>query len=412
MKENKLRFFNASVFLQSQIFMLPVLLLFYQHNGLTTGDFFLFQGLFSIFCLLLEVPVGYLSDLFSKRNILVLSYSCFITRLVLWLFWAHYGYWIILIGEILYAFQKATFTGASDGYVYEYLKYRNVPQTMLKRYGKMNFFMSFGTSISSLIGAWCYHCVSQWTLLHYQKDYGFLVLILIELILNISAVSLLFSLPNIPSPKLHKKSFWLLCVRFFRIIKWTVKNSNLRYHILYAGLLSGITMVFVWSFQPMMKILAVPVSVYGLIYFMNHFCRAMSSLNLASIRKAFSLPALGMFVFCLFITAFITSFIILKLQPQSLWLNLSYFAFISIIIGFQLAFNLSNTARIHQLTTSRIRATVSSINMAVSRLYTGFFLILLKFLIDDNVTEKSLMICFFIFIMGIIPLYKVCKART
>ena len=75
MLKNPLRMFNLSTFLQTQILMLPVLLLFYQENGLTAGDYFLFQGIFSITALLFEIPAGYLGDIFPRRNMLVFSFS-------------------------------------------------------------------------------------------------------------------------------------------------------------------------------------------------------------------------------------------------------------------------------------------------------------------------------------------------
>ena len=154
--ENKLRFLNISCFLQTQIFMLPVLFLFYQHCGLTVGDFFLFQGIFSLSALLFEIPMGYLADVFSKRNVLILSYTFFLMRLCLWLCFAQYGYWILLIGEILYAAQKASFAGVVDSYIYEYLKINRVAKKMQKHYGHMNFFMSLGTAFSSLIGVFLF----------------------------------------------------------------------------------------------------------------------------------------------------------------------------------------------------------------------------------------------------------------
>lgn len=48
-----LSMYNIAAFLRSQLFLLPVLLFFYQENGLTVGDFYLIQGLivFLPFCL-------------------------------------------------------------------------------------------------------------------------------------------------------------------------------------------------------------------------------------------------------------------------------------------------------------------------------------------------------------------------
>lgn len=397
--KNKLHLFNLSVFLQTQIFMLPVLLLFYQHNGLTVGDFFLFQGIFSLSALLFEIPMGYLGDIFSKRNVLILSYAFFIMRLLLWLFFAHYGYWILLFGEILYAAQKASFAGASDSYIYDYLTFKNMPNKMIRNYGKMNFFMSLGVTFSSLMGAGIYAAVSEYSLEKYNYNYGFTVLIAIELILNLTAVSLLFFLPKLPQTTHNQTTIINSYKKLFSTITWTMKNKDIRYHIFYSGLLAAISVVFIWSFQPIMKLLFIPVYLYGFAYFLNHLFRAISSLCADKIKSFFSLSGLGALVFFLFSLGFIFTFAILNFPSTPIWLAFLYFAFISLAIGAQLAFYLINVGRLHTFIPPQTRTTSSSVNVAVGRLFAGFFFILIKILLDGESIQTSLGICFVIFLI-------------
>ena len=54
--------FNLALFLRAIILLSPVLLLFYQENGLTVKDLFFFQGIFYLTSILSELPVGYISD--------------------------------------------------------------------------------------------------------------------------------------------------------------------------------------------------------------------------------------------------------------------------------------------------------------------------------------------------------------
>lgn len=407
MKQKKsLRIFNLSVFFQAQIFLLPVLFLFYQHCGLSVADFFLFQGVFSLAGLLFEIPAGYLGDIFPKKNVLILSYSFFIARLLLWLFFMQYGYWILFIGEVLYAAQKATFSGASDSYIYEYLKHNNIPQKMLKKYGKLNFSMSIGTALSSLLGAWLYHSVSQWSMAKYQQDYGFVVLIGLELVLNITALVFLLMLPKIPRSAHPKRSLKELYSQFFRIIVWTAKNKKIRYHMVYSGVLVAMTSVFVWSFQPIMKLLLIPVAVYGLVYFVNHTIRALASLYLNKTMKLIPLSKLSVLTFLMFIASFVLSFIVLNIQPLPLFVNLIYFVFVSFAIGAQLSFFLSQISRFHHLIPSEMRTTVSSINTATGRLWSGFFFVLLKILMDGVSIQISLGVCLAIFLLAVFPLKK------
>ena len=102
-----LSMYNVAAFLRSQLFLLPVLLFFYQENGLSVGDFYLIQGLIVFFAFLFEIPAGYLGDIFPRKYILITAYSLFLARLFLWIFFR--GFEIILIGEFFYACSKACF---------------------------------------------------------------------------------------------------------------------------------------------------------------------------------------------------------------------------------------------------------------------------------------------------------------
>lgn len=55
-------------FLRSQLYLAPVLLLFYQQNGLTIADFVLFQGIFQLTGILFEIPCGYIADVIPKKG--------------------------------------------------------------------------------------------------------------------------------------------------------------------------------------------------------------------------------------------------------------------------------------------------------------------------------------------------------
>ena len=405
--KNKLQLLNISVFLQTQLFMLPFLFLFYQHCGLGVGDFFLFQGIFSLTALLLEIPMGYLGDIFSKRNILILSYSFFVLRCLLWLFFSQYGYFILLLGEILYAAQKASFAGTSDSYIYEYLKRYNVPQKMKQQYGRMNFFMSFGTAFSSVVGAWIYAIVSKYTLQKYNYNYGFVALIGLELILNLIAICLLLRLPKIPQQKGNKMTLKRIYADLFQCIVSTMKNKNIKYHILYSGIIAATTVVFAWSFQPIMKMLLIPVSLYGLVYFINHFFRAMASFYSDEINKFVPLSKIALSVFVLFTLCFISTFVILNVSAVPTYVSFLYFGFVSFSIGVQLTYLLLHVSRLHTFIPSNMRATSSSVNSLIGRLYAGFFFILMKILLDGVSIQQSLAVCFVLFIIGSWPLRKV-----
>ena len=393
LKKNPLEIFNVATFLQTQILMLPVLLLFYQENGLTASDLFLFQGIFSITALLVEVPAGYIGDIFPRRNILILSYCFFLCRLVLWLCIGFFTdkYWVVLIGEILYSFSKAFYSGVADGYVYDYLKSQHKTHQMLKGYGKLNFCMSVGTACAALIGPKLYN------------DYGFSVLIIIEMILNSTAIGLLFLLPKVPSARQRVKGLCEKYKELFFIAKQTFLNASLFWYIIYSGILAATTLIFVWSFQPMMQLMGVPSEYYGVVYFVNHGVRALASLLLPITLTVISLKKLAPITYVLFCLAFIAGTVIV--QTADIAIGVPLMGFICIVIGVQLTFTLGNISRLHSLISSDVRSTTASVNYLVSRLLAGILLIVFKFILDDVRLEKSFLIYLGLFGLSIIPLF-------
>lgn len=391
MQLQPLRIFNFSTFLQTQILMLPVLLLFYQENGLSAGDLFLFQGIFSITALLFEIPAGYIGDIFPRKNVLIFSYSLFLARLILWICFG--GYWIVLAGEILYSLSKAFYSGVADGYVYDYLKAQGKTHRMLHGYGKLNFYMSLGTALASLAGPILY------------KEYGFIVLLFIEIVLNTVSILLLFLLPKVPPAHKRVKGLITKYKELFQISKEAVKNKQIRYYMLYSGVLASTTMVFVWSFQPLMKAVMIPVGLFGVVYFINHGCRALSSLLLPKTIAFFSLKKIGKITYILFILSFLSAMAIMHFDSPVLGMIL--LTFICIVIGFQLTFTLGSIARLHSLVSSDIRSTVASVNNMISRSMAGIMLILFKFLLDGISLEISFMVYMAIFALSIFPLHKI-----
>ena len=183
MNISPLKVLNFATFLQYQRFVMPISFLFYLYNGLNFSDFILFQSIFNITCLIAKIPMGVIGDMFSKKYILIFSYFLFLLRVILWISFS--GFWIILCGEILYGLFKALYRGNVDSYIYEWLKTQNIEKNILPDYGRLSFYTSLGSAISSLLGAGLY------------KFFGFKILLYLELVMQIIAISALFLLPNI-----------------------------------------------------------------------------------------------------------------------------------------------------------------------------------------------------------------------
>ncbi|MBR2068155.1 MAG: MFS transporter [Candidatus Gastranaerophilales bacterium] len=388
-----LKLLNTAVFLQQQRYLLPVSFLFYLYNGLNLSDFIFFQGIFYFVCLISEIPAGYLGDIFKRKNILIFSYLLFLSRITLWIFFK--GYWIVLIGEILYGLSKSCYRGVSDGYIYDYLKTKNIENSMLKRYGKYNFFMSSGCAISAILGVALY------------KYFNFKILLILEFIIHTIAILLLIFLPQIPHIQVKKTTFKVHFLNIINTIITTLKNKNINLEIFYSSILVGTTSIFVWNFQPAMKLANVAIVLFGVIYFINHTTRAFASLYAQKIINIINFKKLGLLVW----VCYMFSFLIIILNR--IYIN-PVFCFISLIIiclaiGMQMAYNVSTTSLVHKYAKNKTRATTSSVNYMIAGFCSSAFLMLFKNLIDYISPSKAFLIYAICFAFVLYLPYKISK---
>ncbi len=378
---------NLSVFLKSHLFLLPVLFLFYQENGITAGDFFLIQGLHALACLALEVPCGYLADLYSKKKVLIVSGLLLLMRFALLYWWP--GFWVILCSELLFAIVLATFNGTVDSYIYEWLKLNNKTTAMLKRYGKMYFYIAMGAGISSLSGAWLFGA--------YGAD---IVLLLTMAYVAVSVLLLLF-LPEVPHTRKMMKGMTAKYRDIALTLRHIVRSPKVHMLMLFSALLTAIYQIFQWSFQPLMKETAFPIFLFGVIFFLNNICRGFGSFLAHRIMKRVSIDVLGKIVFVGFMVSFCLA--VAMLHTTVLAIHLAIMVFICLCIGGQTIFAVTAIAKVHDSFSSTERATASSVNNMYARLATAFCMILSKVVLDGCSIQTNLMLFCGVFLIAAIP---------
>ncbi len=423
-----LSMYNVAAFLRSQLFLLPVLLFFYQENGLTVGDFYLIQGLIVFFAFLFEIPAGYLGDIFPRKYILITAYALFLARLFLWIFFR--GFEIILLGEFFYSCSKACFDSVSSSFIFDILKKNKEETKMVKAYSNFNAAMYIGTGIAALLGAGLY------------EKFGSHVLLIAEFIIYSTAIVLLALLPNAHTPvkgavigfKARLKKFWVAT-------RYLLKSRKYRFLVLFSGFMVGISHFFFWSFQPLMKnsginpkvsltdladsvgwdarvfgdtvwnyLVALDwldyIKVMGVVIFVNNVLRSTFSYFAANVAKKVSLFSLGRFSFIMDIIGCSLSFILMKANIISPGECLLFIIFLCVCIGFQLMFTITHISRIHRLINPKIRSLSSSVNMMTGRLMTSVMLMAPKFLLkqENGVSGVQVIDIFWIYALIFIPI--------
>jgi len=365
---------DIACFLRSQLYLAPVLLLFYQQNGLTIADFVMFQGIFQLTGIVFEVPCGYIADLISKKKVLILAFVCFFLRAALWLSFS--GVYIVLLGELFNALSRAFLSGVYDSYIYDYLKDKNKTGRMLKECGRTNFAMSGGAMFAAIFSAVLYN------------HFGTVILLFLELVLTLMSILLLTSLPIPPSARPRGKTIGQKFTEIKETAIATLTNKNINLYIIYSALLFSTTSLFCWCFQPLLKMSAAPVFMFSFVYVINHALRAGFSYYVNQLKKFFGFNRL--LVVTTFLCLYSFACMILSFYFKMPNLAVICLIFVCIGIGFQLAFAIANINHIHNFAHEETRATISSVNNMLQQTISGISLILFKFVVAPSGADSGL----------------------
>jgi len=394
MNKSSLNIFNISVFLKTQIFLLPVLFLFYLDNGLNTSDYFLFQGIIVLINVFLQIPIGLISNYISRKKLIIVSYLIYMGRIFLWIFFK--GYIVVLLGEIFYAVSKSIFDAVEAPYIYQVLKNENKESNMLKSYSSLNVALCLGTGVASILGVVLY------------KYCGVKILLLTEfLIINIAVVLTKF----IPRTEVNKENYYSLD-KFKDASKYIFISGTYLPCILYSGFLAAFSHFFFWSFQPLLKSVSAPVYLFGIIIFVNNAIRALSSCLSEKISDKIKLSTHGLMSFVFNTWAFVVFAIYFyALQRLDLKACIAYILFLCVCIGFQLSFTIRQTSYIQQKSDDNIRGYVASVNMMIMRIFIGLILILPKVFEQEYEMYFMFVVYFIAFLsFGTILLFKFLKS--
>lgn len=358
--------YNTALFLRSIMLLTPVLLLFYQENGLTAKHLFFFQGIFYLTSILSEVPVGYISDLISRKIVLIISFCLYLTMLVFWFNFS--GYYVILFGEILFAISKVMMDNAMPGYLYDYLNNNDKPQSMVKHYGYLNFYLALGTAVGAVLGTYLY------------AKFGSGKLILTEIMFIVISIFLVLSLPKIKSNSKLNLPFYNKIKEFCATAKGLYTNNSIKWHVMYSGFLTSLSILFAISFQPLMQNALFPVFMYGVVAFSNHGIRALSGIVAGKWLRNFDIRKLIKPLFVMYTIAFLFVFLAMKVVNFSVITCIIFL--LCLIIGVQLIFTILHVSRLQKFVQTDSRGNLMSVNNFVSRFLAAAILISSKVLTE------------------------------
>ena len=365
-KFNPLGILNFATFMQYQRFVMPISFLFYLHNGLTFSDFIFCQSLYNASCLSAKLTFGFVGDIFPKKYILIFAYFLFMMRVLLWINFS--GFWVILAGEILYGLFKAFYRGNVDSYIYEWLEHSQMSEEMISSYGKLSFYNSMGSAVSCFAGVILF------------KYFGFKTILYLELVTQILAISALCLLPKIKSKNSGAINPLFYIKSVFLSLKSVLTNVKVNYYVFYSAMLSGLTNVFVWNFQPLLKLANAPVFLYGVINFINQVLRGVGGIKAKSVIGMFTKAKLFYIVYSVALLPF--GLLLVGHFCRNYIFVFSLLTVICLAILLFVVFGIFNISKIHEYSQDSTRASSASVNTFVEDFASFLLLLGFKFLYD------------------------------
>lgn len=138
-------------FFESMLFAIPVFVLFLTENGLSMTQVMVLQSAYLAIIILLAVPAAAFSDLYGRRNALILSSLLFLIG------WSAYafgrGFTGFLLAEAVLAVSAALYDSSISGYVYENVKCLGRKADYKKIWGNVVAITSFMVGLASLFGS-------------------------------------------------------------------------------------------------------------------------------------------------------------------------------------------------------------------------------------------------------------------
>ena len=321
--------------------IMPIIVLFFQDNGLSLFQIMTLQASYSLSLSLMEIPSGYAADIIGRKKTLILG--CILAFIGFSLFSVSYDFWWFLVAEILLGFGNSFISGADTALMYDSLLEVKAEDRFLKYEGRSISIGNFSEAAAGILGGF---------LASISFRYPAYAQVIVALIAIPFAISLV-------EPKMHKERLKSSWKSIMAVVKFSlIKSKILRTYIIYSSAIGLGTLMMAWLAQPFLKDIGINMKHYGILWAMLNITVGIVSFMAHKIEQKFtkinSLLAIGIFT--------VLGYILLAN-------NINYTGLIILFLFYANRGYATPLLRnyINQHTESNVRATVMSIRSFIIR---------------------------------------------
>ena len=114
---------------------MPIIVLFYQENGLGMTEVLTLQAVYSIAIVALEIPSGYAADVWGRKTTLIIGSILGVVGFSIYSF--SFGFWGFFAAELTLGIGQSFISGSDSAMLYDSLKSNNRQSDYLKYEGRI-----------------------------------------------------------------------------------------------------------------------------------------------------------------------------------------------------------------------------------------------------------------------------------
>lgn len=250
------------------LLIMPIIVLFFQENGLSMRDIFIVEAAFSVAIILFEIPSGYFADKLGKRFALLIG--AVLTFVSYIMYSMATGFWPIFGAEVVMGIGYAFVSGADSALLYDSLVEMGEADTYKKREGRMLSVTTFAEAVASIFG-------------------GLLAAGALRAPVIAQACIVFFLIPlayTLVEPRARASSEESKLWSMRRTVAYVLKhNAPLRWLIIYASTTGTAMFALVWLRQPYLDLAGVPIEYFGYIWAALMLTVSVSSLFASAVER-------------------------------------------------------------------------------------------------------------------------------
>ena len=247
-KSNIWKFYLANFF-REWMFIIPVVVLFWQENGLSLTQIMLLQSLFAISIVVFEVPTGVIADKWGRKQSMIFGSLFLIAGAIIYGF--GHNFLQFFFAEATWGIGACFFSGADVAFVYDSLKQTKKVKDFKKVLGNAKSFGYLAAGISGIIG-------------------GFVAVYSMRLNWFLTAIGMFFLFFIVLAyvepkhfEKIGKKKYLKHTAESF---KEAFTNKNILFMLLFYSFLAVIARISLWFYQPYLKASGWNIAYIGIIW--------------------------------------------------------------------------------------------------------------------------------------------------